>query len=225
MPRKKQAVIKSNIPLMSHQAEAVTAILTHPDSAFNMSGCGCVSADTEYLSPTGWKRIDEYDGGQVTQFWPDTKKIELVNPSEYVVIPETEFLVVAPRAGTSQVLSPEHRVLLYKAHSLETSEEKRRKPSYEVMSATDYFKYVKNSKSAPNKKVFACTFNTAGGAGMPFTDDMLRLLVAVAADGHFGSKSNRCTVRLKKQRKIERLRSLLHACELPFEEHACRGET
>ena len=36
----------------------------------------CVSGDTEYLSPEGWKRIDQYDGGEVAQ-WSQDGTIQL----------------------------------------------------------------------------------------------------------------------------------------------------
>jgi superfamily II DNA or RNA helicase len=43
------------------------------------------------------------------------------------------------------------------------------------------------------------------------SDSQIRLMVAVIADGHYPSKTARCTVRLKKPRKIARMRELLSA--------------
>lgn len=45
---------------------------------------------------------------------------------------------------------------------------------------------------------------------MDISPEDLRLQIAVMADGHFAGRSNRVAIRLKRERKIERLRSLLH---------------
>ena len=75
---------------------------------------GCVSCDTEYLTPTGWKRIDQYTPGDlVAQFHPEHCSIEFVEPVAYIKEPCAEMVAIAPVRGTSQLLSPEHRVLWY----------------------------------------------------------------------------------------------------------------
>ena len=76
---------------------------------------GCVSADTEYLTPIGWRRMDSYaEGMTVGQFNPETEQIEFVHPESYYKAQCKWFYHVKTRKGLSQMLSPEHRVLYKK---------------------------------------------------------------------------------------------------------------
>lgn len=93
------------------QKEAAAFMTLNPRS-FNLSQMGCVDANTEYLTPTGWKRIDQYDGGAVGQYHPATGAVEFVEPTEYVKLPCTDMIRVSG-PGVDQLLSPEHRVLVY----------------------------------------------------------------------------------------------------------------
>ena len=96
------------------QAQRQTAaFLTLNRRAFVLNDMGCVDCDTEYLSPTGWVRIADYQGGQVAQYHPDTHQTEFVQPNEYVKRPCAEMIRFRS-AATDQLLSPEHRVLLYR---------------------------------------------------------------------------------------------------------------
>ncbi len=54
---------------------------------------GCVDADTEYLSPTGWKRIADYAGSAVMQYFPNSGiGTFCCNPLNYIVNKCDEFL-------------------------------------------------------------------------------------------------------------------------------------
>jgi SNF2-related domain/Helicase conserved C-terminal domain len=99
-------------PPMQAQRET-SAFLTLNRRAFVLNDMGCVDCDTEYLSPTGWVRIADYQGGQVAQYHPDTGAAEFVDPTEFVKRPCASMWRVAG-PGVDQMLSPEHRVLLYR---------------------------------------------------------------------------------------------------------------
>ena len=77
-----------------------------------LNDMGCVDATTEYLSPTGWVRIDQYTGGKVAQWLPNEQRHEFVDPIEYVKKPCSSMLRWRS-PFTDQKLSVEHRVLLY----------------------------------------------------------------------------------------------------------------
>ena len=79
----------------------------------NLSDMGCVDASTEYLSPEGWVRIDRYAGGHVAQWLPEEQRLEFVAPTEYVK-KACHTMVHWKTRFTDQLLSPEHRVLLYR---------------------------------------------------------------------------------------------------------------
>ncbi|MCI0673578.1 MAG: hypothetical protein L0Y64_24270, partial [Myxococcaceae bacterium] len=42
---------------------------------------GCVDATTEYMSPSGWRRMDDWDGGEVMQYDPVTGHGAFVHPT------------------------------------------------------------------------------------------------------------------------------------------------
>jgi hypothetical protein len=70
----------------------------------------CFDSETEYLTPTGWKKISEYDGGLVGQYDADTREVTYVKPIEYITGKSTEMIDV--RNG-DMLLTPNHRVLHY----------------------------------------------------------------------------------------------------------------
>ena len=190
--------------------------LAHNDKTpivFDTSDPGCVSADTEYLTPTGWKRFDAYTlGDHVAQFHPTTKEIEFVAPLQYIKKPCTEMIHIAPTRGTSQRLSPEHRVLYYRPDG-----------SHDVCSAEEFMRDLHAGGASHFKRKFCTTFSVRNATTMSLDDASIRVMVAVIADGHFQPNSARCAVRLKKPRKIERLRMLLATAGILWDEHNCGG--
>lgn len=178
---------------------------------------GCVDAETEFLSPTGWKRIDQWNGEQVMQFWPETGLGEFVTPQEYIKRPASKMLKFKTARNIDQVLSPEHRVLMYSTTNL------RRDGKVGAPVETT----AQNVFEAQNKntgKAIRTAFELAPREPEPISDAELRLIVAVAADGHFPCQTQRAVLRLKKQRKIDRLRLLLTEANVPFREAPCLPE-
>lgn len=195
--------------------------LTQHKRAFCNNDIGCVDADTEYLTPTGWKRIAEYDGDAVGQYWPDTGLVDFVESPEYVKLPCDTMFHIKTKYGLDQVLSPEHRVLLVSKESPGKSE---------VVQAADLFlrqeqwlETGKNKKSLTtigwSKAAVPVVYHVAGGDGVyGMPEAYLRVQIAVIADGHFPNHTNRCTVRLKKERKKVRFRRLLTEAGIEFRE-------
>ena len=202
-------------PLFEHQKKSVDA-LTKLERALDASDPGCVSADTEFLTPTGWKRIDEYvPGDQVAQFDPyKNREVTWVAPSAYVKAPCTTMLAIAPSRGTSQRLSYEHRVLFYNEDG-----------TFDETSANEFVNTLIKKGANRNKRKFATTFSIAGTSGLPQSAEELRLMVAVIADGHFPYVGAKCVIRLKKQRKQERLRKLLRDADVEYSENPCGGNS
>lgn len=191
-------------PLFGHQKQSRN-VLKKCTRVFDTSDPGCVSADTEFLTPTGWKRIDQYtEGDQVAQFHPGSREIEFVAPLAYVKRPCPKMIAIAPSRGTSQRLSHEHRVLFYRSDG-----------SYGVMSAAEYMAGLHFSGPHRHNAKFCTTFSVMNSSSLDWSDIQLRLMVAVIADGHFPSpNTTRCVVRLKKKRKITRMQELLVAARV-----------
>lgn len=212
-----------------HQEETAAFLTLHP-RAYVFNDPGCVDSETEYLSPTGWVKISEYSGGKVAQYHEHSGEVEFVEPEAYVKKPCDTMLKVKTNYGLDQMLSPEHRVLLhdYKAKF-------RGSHKTEVLSASElmerhenYHNKITHKKSATtigfSSAAIPTTFR-AGGAGIALTDDLLRVQVAVIADGHFPNNTNYCVVRLKKDRKVSRLRELLVTANIEFRERLDQSET
>ena len=207
-----------------HQRQT-SSFLTANNRAFCFSEQGCVDSETEYLSPTGWVKISEYQGGQVAQYHPRTGEAEFVDPEEYVKLPCADMIRLKTKYGIDQLLSPEHRVL---------ARSTRGKGKQEVLHASEVFQRHKDyhagnfirphaPKLSTDSIAFSsmgvpCTFGAPSGAGVGLTDAKLRLQVAVIADGYFGAQTTHCVVRLKKLRKVERLRMLLHDAGVDYAE-------
>ena len=185
---------------------ATADFLTMHNKCFVLNEMGCVDANTEYLSPTGWKRIADYDGGMVTQYDLATGAGELVQPTEYVKLPCTEMIRFQTDRGIDQLLSAEHRVLYWGSTGKPAV-----KLAHEVESA---YHSTKRGWSGQ----FATTFAGAGGEGIPLTDAQLRVQVAAIADGYFGSQTNWCVIRVKKERKVDRVRALLADAGIAFKD-------
>lgn len=169
---------------------------------------GCVSCDTEFLTPTGWKRIDQYSPGDlVAQFHPHTAEIEFVEPIAYVKEPCSEMIEIAPVRGTSQLLSPEHRVLFYSPDE-----------TFGECSAEEFMEALYKKGPPHLHRKFMTAMRKSSGTSSGLSGPALRLQVAFVADGHMTAKTpgSKGTVRLKKQRKIDRLKFLLHAANVEY---------
>ena len=78
-----------------------------------MGPIGCYDRDTEYLSPDGWRKISEYDGGEVAQFDRNGGVSTFVYPEEYIVKSCDFFWYLRNDHGMNQMLSNEHKVLYF----------------------------------------------------------------------------------------------------------------
>lgn len=52
------------------------------------AGSGCVDEETEFLTPKGWKKISEYEAGDLVCQWNPDNSTQFVNPSNYISEPE-----------------------------------------------------------------------------------------------------------------------------------------
>lgn len=189
----------------AHQIE-MSEFLTMHRRCFNLSEMGCVDADTEYLSSTGWKRIADYAGGDVAQYLPDTDEIEFVDSPEFVKLPCAEMIRFQTTRGVDQLLSREHRVLLADGR---------------VVSAQHVLDHHGSQSSEARSHRFRTTFVVKGTRGIALTDMQIRVQVAANADGYF-EECGKVVVRVKKPRKIARMRKLLDAAGIEYTEHPAK---
>lgn len=183
-------------------------------------GIGCLPYDTEYLTPTGWVPISEYDGGAVGEYDSVSGVVSFKIPKSYIKLPSTDFWHFKTKvSGADMLLSDEHRVLW---------ENRRTKKRYVSLAKDVASQHNKNSIGFEG--YIPATFTRDDAVGLPLTDAQLRVLVAVIADGSFDSRNEYqpiggllCSVAIKKDRKKERLRGLLSNAGISWREHAISG--
>lgn len=162
---------------------------------------GCVSGETEFLTPVGWKRIDDYRAGDRVAQW-DNGKLSFVYPEGYTQAP-CDTMLHFRHKRLSMVVTPDHRMPLYDYRGVlvvKTGEEVRRAPSRHTV-PVNY---------------------TVDQPGLPFSDLLLRLAVAIHADGNLYLKKDgtaRCRIALRKERKKDRLLWLLTELGIPWKEY------
>src|SRR6266851_10508235 len=92
---------------------------------------GCVDANTEYLSPTGWRRIAKYEDGPIMQYDPLAGVGEFVEPQRFVKEPCSEMLRFKTKYGVDQMVTPDHRMLIWRVRGRD------RRREMQVMLAAD----------------------------------------------------------------------------------------
>ena len=169
---------------------------------------GCVDGATEFLTPIGWKRIDEYaEGDKVAQWNKETEQAEFVDPIEYIKLPCKEFFHFSHPRGLDQVLSAEHRMLLWD----------RRGKRYQELLAGEVAQRLKTGHSLHSWAI-PCTFKAPDRVGMSFSDDEIRLGVAICADGWIPKNRPGVNIEVKKERKKQQVRELLGRLGIHFSE-------
>lgn len=162
------------------------------------SGLNCVTGDHEVLTRDGWVRIDQWnpDTHEIVQWNPD-ETLEFV-AAKKVSKPFTGQLVSVESNSISLLATPDHRVIC-----------KRWDGEVEVGSAAEFLR----------RRVRVPTGGLWRGESTGLTHNQIRLMVALAADGHVTKKGKAgVSFGFRRERKILRLRALLSAEGIPFRE-------
>jgi tRNA-splicing ligase RtcB len=161
---------------------------------------GCVDKDSEYLSPAGWRKISEYDGGQVMQYEPSAATGRFVQPTAYIVRPCTMFYGLRTKYGIDQMLTEDHRVLCWRI----TGRARRREMT--VMQASEFVAQHERLKLGFRAE-FTTVFTPLLDTKMDLSDDQIRVQVMVNADSTLDHGA--AVLHLQKGRKIAHARVLL----------------
>lgn len=162
---------------------------------------GCLPCDSEFLTPTGWKRMDTYTPGDKVAVWTEGRVS--FEEAEYVRLPATEPFHVMDSGSLVMELSPEHRVL-YQDYRGE----------WQVAAAEQVVR-------RPSRRTIPTTWQTPNETNLPWTEAQIRLAVAFAADGHIPNAGKKVRVVLRKERKKVRLRALLAGAGIDWTEATC----
>lgn len=171
---------------------------------------GCVDADTEYFNGTEWKPISQYVIGseeKVLQYNLNGTA-ELVLPNAYIENENVDSLYHFYNSyGMDMVLSEDHRMFTYKNYR-KYKAGIRPNLTYEIMTVNEYIE-----REGSKERHIPTTFNYAG-RGIPLSNELIRLLVAIYADGTWDG--HKIVISLKKERKKERLEKLLEESNIGY---------
>lgn len=171
-------------------------------------GGGCVDGETEYLSPDGWRKISEYDGGDVGQV-DDEFNLSFVKPERFIDTFSDEVYDIPMNKAFSMRLSGNHNVVYRTSKG-----NYRKKPLNEILSDNEM---SERGFHGEIPRFFNYTFPNGV---RKYTDVVARIVIAHCADGTIldGNKRFNCRISLKRERKIERLRKLLVEAGIDYSE-------
>lgn len=168
---------------------------------------GCVDCDTEFFTGTEWKRIADYqDGDMVMEYEPNNSRGIMVRPQAYIKKPCDTLWHMETKYGVDMTVCDEHRIIYWSPKGYQ----------HECTIQDIIDKQEGNGWTGQ----FATSFGYSG-AGIDLTDEQIRVMCAVICDGSFSSRvpsSNRCRFHIKKDRKKERLRELFNEADIEYTE-------
>lgn len=179
---------------------------------------GAVDKETEILTKKGWIKIDKYDKEDVL-VWDNYEQTSFFSkPLLYIVKPCEHFTEYKNKYGLDQVLSDEHRMLVYKGYG-----ENKEDHTY---FCRDFREKLLKLKKQDYYSV-RTTFPTKE-IGVNLTDEQLRVRIMVSADGHIRKAAesySKVELHFKKTRKIERSKLLLKQLGVDFNEYKNKDNT
>ena len=165
---------------------------------------GCLDADSEILTPDGWIKINEYSNQKILIYNKNTDTAFFDKPHAYIKQPCDFFYHFYSQKGLDQMLSPEHKMLIWRGY-------KGKGYNTTIANAESVFK--EHNKATKSNRAIKTTFNLSQSE-LPLSNEMIRVLVMISADGRIITlKNNNTYVELhyKKERKIERAQKLWYS--------------
>jgi DNA polymerase I-like protein with 3'-5' exonuclease and polymerase domains len=173
---------------------------------FSSKEPNCLSEDTELLTESGWKNMSTYSGEKVFAYNPGDHSLHLESPTR----------VIKNEVKTRRMISAKNE-------------------HFDILTTEDHRTFFRNRRTQEGYIVNAKEFRKdahvihAGvseeGYFLGLSDEEIKLLCAVQADGCFRRKSTVFT--FSKERKITRLRGILLSTGVKFTENTypTRGVT
>lgn len=164
-----------------------------------MGPFGCLSADSEFLTRRGWKRMDAYTEGDEVLTWSADGSAHFELPAHYVDFP-CERLISFDSGSLKMALSEEHRVPHWNYVG-----------KWQVRTAAEI-------ALSTTRKTIPTVFSLGHTRMAEMSDDMIRFAVMMHADGHYVPRGKQAVVCVRKERKKTRARQILAALDIEFEE-------
>ena len=170
-------------------------------------GAGCVDCDTEFFNGREWKRIADYQDGDMVLQYNEDGTANLVQPLRYIKQPCKTLWHFETNKSINQTVCEDHRILYTWSNNKKSIHE------------TNVLELINKSQNNINwGGKFLVNFKRSG-KGIPLTDSQIRLMICVMAEGHFDKKGNGrwVIVKLRKPRKRERIVQLLKKANIEYQ--------
>ena len=165
---------------------------------------GCVDCDTEFFNGTRWKKISEYKETDYVMQYNIDGTTSLVKPDMYHKIPCSELTLMTNKTGSiNQCLSDEHKLVYITSKG--------------NLYKQDFCSFKKNG----GHQCQIIPHFSYSGKGIDWTDDEIKLALAVSAEGYLWEKRknirHRVRINLKHNYKKKELEKLLDLCNIQYE--------
>lgn len=161
---------------------------------------GCLPADTEFMSPTGWKRMDAFVPGDMVAQWHPDGSAYFVVPTRYIEAPSPDGFLQFESGFLTMRLSPDHRVPHFNWDG-----------QFQVRTAAEIARKISRRK-------VPTTFDLKRTSRLDMSDCLIRFAVMMHADGHYPKDGKKAVITVRKERKKIRIRYLLASLNVEFTE-------
>ena len=174
---------------------------------------GCVDKETEFLSPSGWKKISEWDDDLVAQYSLTDDMTSFVKPV-YVKRPSDGFYRIKTKYGVDQMVSKDHRMLIFSPHNRD------RHWLPETIRASEFVNGHNGHTHGTKSRFLTVGGSIQHDSSIGLSNADIRVAIMVNADGHqTQTRRGAVVVKLRKERKIDRCRKLLNDANLRYTEN------
>lgn len=168
---------------------------------------GCVDCDTEFFTGYGWKRIADYQEGDMVLQYNQDGTAELVKPERYIKLPCDTMWHFETKYGVNQTICDEHRIVYWSRKGIQ-----HECKINEIISK-------QSDKKSGWRGCFKTIFNYSA-KGINLTEAEIKVMCAVICDGSFikGRDSKLCRFHIKKERKQKKLREIFTEANIKWRE-------
>ena len=183
--------------MTEHVVQTKVVILNSPPA--------CVDGDTEYATPTGWKKISEFkEGDKVLTYYRDGSA-RFVEPDAYIVSEEPVKFIDFLGTHCDMRLTENHRIVYLTSDANKWREK----------SALEFHRRLTSNKYGFGGRV-PCAFDI-DSEDYPISDEELRFIVMYSADGQLlNERTGYSKISVKRDYKKARVEEILKSVGVEY---------